>query len=328
MGLVRIYAGAVYIDKDTGEQFTVPWDDNGKRVNDKKYDIVDYGNQARSEELDNPAGEQSNGSDTTPPATNDPETPVYTGPSDFDDGQLDDLLDSSDLQDEEKQLLRSIFGIATEQNRAEAERLISALELGAEYSDPIFRFKTRLITDSLTRSVNNLDGDLQYKSEQLQNALDDLQEDVAYSKEFLDLQKQTEIGQIQRQFEQNIEQLRNQVAETGFTRSSRRNREEQLRRDVRGEMVESTNRSFASKQRELDNNVSRNTRDTQQEIERLQELTRRGKLDLKREAEAQLGTEAAAGLPGLEGFDTVNDSSDPFAGETELDRKNSISSFV
>lgn len=328
MGLVNVYAGAVYVNKETGERFEIPWDDDGKRINDKMFRVLDPGDQARSEELND---RRSGGTDTPPPDTSSNggnEQPTYSGPSDFDEQQLEDLLNSTELQDEEKELLRNVFSIATEQNEAEAKRLISALELGAEYADPIFRFKTRLITDSLTRSVQNLDDDLEYKASQLQDALSDLREDVAYSREYLDLQKQTEINQIERQFEKSIKDLRNKVADTGFTRSSRRQNEENLRSEVRGEMIESTNRSFAQRQRELTKSEERMTRDTQKEIERLQELTKRGKLDLKREAEVKLGTEAAGELPGLDEFSTVNDQGDPFAGETELDRKQAISQFV
>ena len=324
MATTKIYPGGSYRINSTGQVKTVS-ETGSARVNPKKVTILSMGTKPTDTPPQNTS--DNNGDDNSQDSSaGNFDDPNFAGATDFSNDQLEKLLKDSGLLEDEQELLRNIFNIADEGNQQEAQRMIDALKLGAEYSNPIFRFKARLIEDSLTRSVNNLDDDLEFREKQLKTALDDLKDDVAYSKDFLDLTLQTELGQIEREFEQNLKQLQNQMSDTGFTRSSRRNREESLRDEVRGELVESKERSFGAQQRELTNNEQRASRDTQSEIERLQELTRRGKVDLKRDSETQLGTDFAKDF--LPGLDTIGGDDDPFGGGVEFDRKAAISQFI
>ena len=244
------------------------------------------------------------GPEFTPPTNN---SVLTSGTTNVDFTDLENSDEFKSLPDDFKQIVKAVFeGIATNDLKL-AQRFQTALKTAQEINDPFFGSMIRLASDAIERGFVSIDRELEFKERQLQNNLEDLQRDVAARQEFLTLDEQNVLRGVQRQFEQNLETTRNNLAATGFTQSSRRARTEQILQDERSDIVESTNRRFAFERDQASNQLQRGQRDTALEVERLSELAQQGRLDLLRQAEETLGTSNLGDLPTLAGASPLGD---------------------
>lgn len=219
------------------------------------------------------------------------------------DAAFDELMKDPNLTPDQKQALKAYYDAIATNDKETADRIASAIKFGTEFSDPYFKAQARLLTDELSRAFSAKEGDLAYNESSLKNALEDLKKDIGASKEYLSFQQQQELKSLEKQYSQQLEQTQQDLAATGKTVSSVRNRAEQLLGESYGDLRESTNRAFLEKNRRIDNQLAITDRNTQLEIARLQTLTAEGKTDLLRQKEAQLGSDALTkeGYTGLLG---------------------------
>jgi len=213
---------------------------------------------------------------------------------------LDKLLAGSGLSDDEQGMIRAIFDASSSKSEEDFDRLLGAMEAAKKISDPFFSNQIRLATDALKRGFEEIEGDLEFQETQKLKQLEDLREDVRTGTEFLDISQKQELKNLDRKLTQDLENISQQMAETGFVRSTRRTEKETLEKEVSGELRESSKRKFGLKRGELTSTLSRNERDIQAEVDRLKELAGEKKRTLSRTAEELVGTEKLPSLPGLE----------------------------
>lgn len=221
---------------------------------------------------------------------------VVTSNTQFDE-QLEDLLGNSSLGEDEQEAVRSIFDAVSNFDQEKASQLMSALESAKQLSDPFFKAKIRLAQDELKRGLSQMRSDKEFRAEQLANTLQDIREDVETGRELLTLEEESQLRELERNFEQELNQTRNDLAARGFTRSTRRAERERLLNEAQGDAVQSTRRQFASQRDELSRRLERSERDTELEMERIQEVANEQARNMLRSAEGTLGTE---NLPDLD----------------------------
>lgn len=217
------------------------------------------------------------------------------------DENLENTLSSANLSEDQKQAIRTLYDAVSENDRELVTRYAAALEAGRKFADPFFKAMTRIVESELIRGIEAQEGDLEFETTLKQQLLNDIREDVSFARENLSLEEQAELRQLEREYETNVETLQNNMARSGFTSSTRRARKEQLLEETTGDIRESTKRRFGVKERALDTEESRAERNTQQEIERLRELTERGIIGDIRGAEERLGSDRVKELPVLGG---------------------------
>jgi hypothetical protein len=238
--------------------------------------------------------------------------------------ELDDLLNSTNLSADERKAIESVYKAVAEGDEAAAQKMLANLQLASTFAEPMLQRKLKLITDELTRTVDGMDQDLEYQETGLKNRLKDLQDDISYKKDQLSLDLQQELKDLESYFGQKLEQTQIDMASRGMESSSIRNRKEALLSEQKGDLVETTNRKFGEQVRNLDTTGARTERDTALELERLKQLTERGKVDLARSAEASLGSTRTDNLDALKGIDTLGG----IEGQVDIDYKDELAQFA
>lgn len=222
-------------------------------------------------------------------------TTADTKPS-VNNAELDTLLNNPNLSSDQKTLIRSIYDAVHTNDTATAGKITAAMEAATAYSDPYFKAQVTLATDALDRGLNQKDGDFSYQENSLKTALAKLTQDTAASKDQLSFEHQQELLQLAKKYESDLSDTRDSLASSGFTNSSKRARAEQILTDANSGLVESSNKTYGYQTGSLDRTLSSGEADTAAQIENLKRLSAAGKLDLKRTAEAQVGSETLAGL--------------------------------
>ena len=231
---------------------------------------------------------------------------------------LQDVINQAGLDDDQKSAIDLIYEAIASNDKDLMERAKAAMAAATEFSEPFFKAQARLAIDTLDRSLTGREDDLAFREEQISSALGDLRNDIQSAGDFLSFQQQQELKGLERQYDQTLKVTQEDLAARGFTQSSVRSRKEQLLTDTFGDLRQSSDRSFTEKQTQLTNQQTRADRDTTAEIERLRELTEKGKIDDLRKTEQFLGTDALNGvgyndnllgdLPGQLERDKLNDA--------------------
>jgi len=160
---------------------------------------------------------------------------------------------------------------------------------------------------------------------QREDALKELKADIAASKDHLTFKARQELEMLARDHETKLEDARQNLAATGFTSSTRRQRTENLLDVNYGDAVESSNRSLAYQTNRLDRQAAGADQSTAAEIENLRRLASEGKLSLLRKAEEMTGSAALSGL-GYNGL--VGDVGGSIPRQKVLDENQFANSFV
>lgn len=240
--------------------------------------------------------------------------------------QLFSLPEFQSLSTDEQDALKAVFGAIVENDAEAAGKLESAFRAATKLADPYFAQKIRIAADAIQRGYVSIEDEGAFKEEQLRNALTDLRTDLNNKREYLTFQEQNELRDIERQYGQELETTRQNLAASGFTSSSRRAQKEELLQETKDGMVESTNRKFGYERTADENNLLRGERDTASEIERLRQLTEEGKIDLLRKGEEQLGSKGISDL-GLN-YTPLGGIYGTIPEERQLDIINSVKDFV
>ena len=211
--------------------------------------------------------------------------------------QLDSLLAGSNLTPDQRDAIKAIFNTIAADDKERAQQLTAAFAAAAKINEPFFAQQVKLALDELQRGFVSIDQDLEFKEQSLRNRLTDLNADLASSREFMSLEHQQALKQLQGQYERTLDTTREDMARRGFTASSRRAEAETLLEEQTGELRESSQRLFGAKMLELQRAGERGDRDAQAELKRLQDLAGEQRTGLARQGEAALGSEKLGQLP-------------------------------
>ncbi len=200
------------------------------------------------------------------------------------------------LSDSEKQAIR-LAGTAIASNDEDLQkRFLAAVELAIPNADAIFKEKLRLAQSEITNAFSEEANDLTFKLKQKENALKDVRDTLTRQGDYLSLEEQAQLREIEGQYVQDLEETRQSAAEAGLTFSTRAAKKEELLGTQKGELRESTARKFGLQKAEAGSKLSIAERDTQSEIARLQEIAKANTQEILRKGEARVGT---ANLPAL-----------------------------
>lgn len=244
------------------------------------------------------------------------------------DVSLTQILSGANLSEDQKALIQQIYDTLSTNDVQNAGKITNAISAAMQFSDPYFKAQARIAIDTLQRGFGTLEGNLGEQEVGLKNTLDDLRADIAAGMGDLSFAEQQELKSLERTYDQELRNTRDQLASTGFTSSSRRARKEDLMEESFGDLRESTTRSFSRKREGLENQLTRSERDAALEIERLRRLTEEGKLDLLRETEGAIGTDALKNLPQLSGRAPVGGIAGSISQEQARDALSFANSFV
>ena len=249
---------------------------------------------------------------------------------DDEDISLESLLKSSNLTKDQKDMVRRVYGAVADNDKQSAAKLSAAIQQAMQYSDPYFKAQARMVVDSLDRGLNELEGDLAFSEQKLANSLKDLKNDVSTGLSNLSAEEAQELKALERRYTEDLDMTQQQLANTGFTQSSVRSKKEQLLNESFGDLRESTNRSFTARKDVLQDQLMRGQRDTQAELQRLQELTRQGKIDLLAKAEGTIGSEALKGLrlPALPEYNMIGGLPGTLAQDQAADALSFANSYI
>jgi len=212
------------------------------------------------------------------------------------DAQFQQYLAGLNLPADQKAALNAIYQAVGSNDQAYADKIKSAMSAATAYSDPYFKAQVNLVTDALSRGLQQKDGDLAFQEKQLSNSLGDLVQNIASSKDMLAFDKVQQLKALQQNYEQSLEGTRTNLAALGKTSSSVRSRSDELQGENYNGMLESTNKTFNFKTDSLNSQQAQASRDTALQIENLQRLTTAGKIDLLRNTENQIGSSALGAL--------------------------------
>lgn len=203
------------------------------------------------------------------------------------------------LTPDQQSAVKSVYDAVSSNDTDTAAQLDAALKKAKEYADPYFKSQISIVTDSLTRGFLEADQDFQYKERSLTQKLQDLRSMTAEEKNALSLDQQAELKKLEDSYAQELDTTRTDMAALGLGQSTKRAQAESILADTKGTLVESSKRRFGLQTSRLDRNLSQSERDTQQEIDRLTEVTKNAKTEMGRKAEQAIGSE---NLPSLSGY--------------------------
>ena len=164
---------------------------------------------------------------------------------------MQQLLSDPNLSDDDRAAVKELFNIVSSNDQDLANRFVEAFNTAAKISDPYFKQQARIFVDDIQRGFVSLEEDAAIREKQLRNRLTDLREDVAASRDFLTLEQQKELKDLERTSQIQLENTREDLASRGFTFSSRAAEAEKLLEETTGEMRESVNRKFGGQLAEL-----------------------------------------------------------------------------
>lgn len=244
----------------------------------------------------------------------------------FDPVAYKDTEAYKNLTDDEKKFVDTTYNLLKVGGEKEAEIYSNAIKQAKAISDPYFKAQLVLAEAEVKGSIAELNQDFDAKKEIIERAKKELLEDVDIATEFLTLEEQAEVARLSREFDQDLLTIADQAADKGLTfATGRRSRieAERARGEQFADVVQSSQREFNLRKRELELRAERGDTDAARQLE---DLTAKRGLSLERigrRATEVLGTEATAEL-GVEGFTPV----EGIPGTIEKEKQESILSDI
>ena len=103
---------------------------------------------------------------------------------------------------------------------------MDAFDVAKAQNDPYFAQQMRLAVDAIERGYVKIEDQAEFDENQMKKRLADLEQDYQSKKEFMSLEQASTMREIERAYGQNLEDLQQGMAATGFTQSSRRAKKE------------------------------------------------------------------------------------------------------
>lgn len=230
--------------------------------------------------------------------------------------QLPDSLKNdpaySALPKDMKEIVLYNYQVQKTNDNQKAINLSNALQQATEQAEPYWKNILMVAQDEVLRSFEQQKGDYDSSVQRQLRIVDNINEDLAYNKQFLSLEEQSALATIGRNYQVQHENLVDSAAGAGLTFSTKRKIAEQRLTEENKGMVESTKRQAAKQQRDIDMNAQRSILETQKSIEDTTRKFGDFTTNLGRSAEKYLGT---SGLPSLPGYTPLGAGGTPVTGQ-------------
>jgi hypothetical protein len=184
----------------------------------------------------------------------------------------------------------------------EAKLFSNAITQAQAVADPYYKTQLTLAKAEVLGSIAEKNADFETKREIIQRARDELLADVGSNKEFLSLEQQAEISRTVKTYDEDLLSIADQAAEKGITfATGARSRAlaEERRSAQFSDVVQSSQRQYNFKIKELELKAARGDTDAQKQLSALSGQKTFAMQQIGRAAEEVLGT---ANLPAVEGY--------------------------
>jgi hypothetical protein len=224
------------------------------------------------------------------------------------------------LSQDMKEIVLYNYQIQSANDEQKAQNLATALELAIEQADPYWKNILLIAQDEVLRTFEQIKGDYDSSVQRQLRIVDNINQDLAYNKDFLNLEQQSALANIAMNYEMNHENLLNSAAGAGLSFSTKRKIAEQRLAAENQSMVESTQRSFNKQLRDIETESQRGITEAQFGIEDLGRRAQNAYTSAGRAAETYLGT---GNLPYLPGYSPLG-SEGPLPGQMYEEREKDI----
>jgi len=236
-----------------------------------------------------PAGSQAGSSQAGGPQQTNAQTFDMVNFSDY-PAELKNSLIWQNATDYDKTILYSTFKARQVQDPQKQQQMLEALGNAMSSLDPYYRQKTRLATDEIERSIGKLTGDYQSNLKSNEDRIKQLKEDLIFNKDQLTIEQQQEMSDQLRNYQTQLYNTQQQMAESGLAFSSpRATAEANLASEQQG-ISQSTARKYARAFREQDLNAKRQAAALEQNLADLERGKKEGLTDISRRGEEALGS--------------------------------------
>lgn len=233
---------------------------------------------------------------TTPPGSPSPTgatppTPTGAGMNEA----LAAIQNNNNLNADQKAFLQKMVEAQFSGDENLVKKLIAGVEAITPYANVYFKAQANLVLSALKSGLEGQATDVQYSKDKLKGQLDDLKADITASRGNLDFEKTQALQKLSRSYETDLETLRQNLAVSGKTFSSVRDRSEQLLNKQNEGLVQSTNQKFSFESGNLSRQETGALRDYQTNLQYLTDQNTQKRISMLREAEKQVGSPALSG---------------------------------
>lgn len=205
------------------------------------------------------------------------------------------------LDDEGKALAAQYYSTLASGSAAEATKFSNALKTALAQADPYWKERLRVVTDELDRTLTSSDKDLAFKEAETSRRIQEINDDLLYNRDQLTIEQQADLARQARGYQDDLETVRETMAERGLSSSTIKTRTEEKLSAVNSDVIESTTRRYARDQRNLGVTAGRNITTYQKNLEELRRSVLESKTGNVRKVESVIGSDNLK-LPGASGL--------------------------
>lgn len=226
-------------------------------------------------------------------------TPATSSGTDY-NTNLASIINSPQLRDDQKKMLLELFQTVAAGDTAKAQKMKDLFNSSIAYSDPYFKAQVSMVTDALDSALSSNQGDLNYKEQQIQRNIKDLNSNLQAIQGTGSYEQTQEYKNLISKYEQDLEDTRQGLAETGLTNSSVRSKKEQYLNNNQEGLVQSGSRQFNYNVGKINSNID----DQNAQLSYLKDQATQQRIKLLRDTESKIGSQTLTNL-GYSGNDVL-----------------------
>lgn len=198
------------------------------------------------------------------------------------------------LDENNKAIVSYYYNTLASQNTEKAKAFTTALDLASKQADPYWKEKLNIVKDELERTTATTEADLVSREKTLMDRQNAINEDLVSNKEYLTAEQQAELARQAESYNNDLTTIREQMASSGLSSSSIRNRAENRLATSNTDVIESATRAYEKNIKDTENTATRELASIAQQTADYQRQALENKTSAARTAEANIGSEALA----------------------------------
>ena len=196
------------------------------------------------------------------------------------------------LDENNKAIVSYYYNTLASQNTAKAQAFTTALDLASKQADPYWKEKLNIVKDELQRTTATTEADLASREKTLMDRQNAINEDLATNKEYLTAEQQAELARQSENYNNDLTTVREQMASSGLSSSSIRNRAENKLATRNADIIGSATRAYEKNIKSTENTATRELASIAQQTADYQRQASEAKTSAARTAEANVGSTA------------------------------------
>lgn len=173
-----------------------------------------------------------------------------------------------------------------------AQNIMAALETSTRFSTPQFKQQAAMLMDGLKLNFSAQAGDLAFKEKVQKDSLAKAEQDYQAALAYGTAEEAQQLKQYRDKLENDIFDLADQMAASGLTSSSKRNRATEILNTENQGLVESATRKYGYQRAADERTIAATRTETADQLANLRRLAGEGNLANLRVAEGKLGSDA------------------------------------